>query len=107
MTKIFQVLAVSAIMLGGVTTASMAASTDGDASQPQAPQAIPAPTTPPSDSTSTQPMVPGNGVSTTTTVMPGQPMAPSGDPSASGPPNDGSGTGGASGANGGSGGGKK
>jgi hypothetical protein len=95
MTKIFQVLAVSAIMLGGVTTASMAASADGDATQPKATDATPAPTAPA--------MAPSNGVSTTTTVMPGQPMAP-GDSSASGAPNDGSGTGGASG---GSNGGKK
>jgi len=87
MTKIFHVLAISAIMLGGVTTASMAAA-DGDATQPAKTLARPGPTAAPSDSGSTS-------------TMQTQPMPSTTDPATATAPNDGSGTGGASGASGG------
>jgi hypothetical protein len=92
MTKIFHVLAVAGLMLGGATTASMAAAAgDGDATQSAKTPARPGPTAAPSN----------NGSMSTIQT---QPMTPTSVPASPAPPNDGSGTGGA---NGGAGSGKK
>ena len=84
MTKLFHVLAVAGLMLGGATTASMAAAADGDATQPAKTPAHPGPTAAPSN----------NGAMSTIQT---QPVTPSSVPASPAPPNDGSSTGGANG----------